>query len=285
MGRADGVVLFRDPHGSATSGDAPLVADVDGGRFAYVTSVRARGPRGARRFEAEEPGELYALDVDPRQETDLAGQRPQLARELRERLVAWYRGNDARAAIRDLVERAVSSPRDLLAAIDRGEFRADLYYRISSFPIRLPPLRGRRSDIPLLAEHFVRLHAERLGKKIEAISAKMLDELAGYDWPGNVRELDSIIERAVISTPSGSVLELPGPLRLIASSSISQSKSALDAEHDAGLSSVERTHIVNVLEQTGWQIAGAGGAASVLGIPASTLRSKMKRLGIRRPQS
>ena len=170
--------------------------------------------------------------------------------------------------------------RNLQEAIDRGEFRADLYYRISSFPIRLPPLRKRKEDIPLLAEHFVYKHAERFGKRVEAISANMINELMSYEWPGNVRELESIIERALISAEDDAVLELPGPLRLIAS--LEQTKSELGSEEAPDLFSMERSHIISVLDQTDWQISGQRGAAAVLGIPSSTLRSKMKRLGIRR---
>lgn len=187
--------------------------------------------------------------------------------------------------LRSDVRLIAATNRNLQDSIDRGEFRADLYYRISSFPVQLPALRERKSDIPLLAEHFVRLHAQRLDKKIDAISARMLEELTSYEWPGNVRELESVIERAVISTPSGSVLELPGPLRLIADANLSQTKSAPDISDDAGLSSVERAHIVQVLEETGWKVAGDGGAASALGIPPSTLHSKMKKLGIKRPET
>ena len=168
--------------------------------------------------------------------------------------------------------------RNLERAIDRGEFRSDLFYRIASFPIRLPPLRKREGDIALLAEHFVHKHAEHLGKNIEAISANMIKELMDYEWPGNIRELESIIERSLISTESNSVLELPGPLRLIVN--LEQSKGGHIAPDDNGLSSVERTHILNVLEESSWKISGSDGAAAVLGIPPSTLRSKMKRLGI-----
>ncbi len=169
--------------------------------------------------------------------------------------------------------------RDLQDAVERNEFRADLYYRINSFPITLPALRDRKGDIPLLAEHFVHKHAGRVRKKVDAISAEMVKELLSYEWPGNVRELESIIERALISAEDNSVLTLPGPLRLIAT--LHQSESTLSI-HDgvADLSSVERSHIISVLEQTQWKISGSGGAAALLGIPSSTLRSKMKRLAI-----
>ena len=168
--------------------------------------------------------------------------------------------------------------RNLQSAIKRGEFREDLYYRINSFPITLPALRDRRGDIPMLAEHFVHKHAGRLGKKVDAISAWMIRELLGYSWPGNIRELENIIERSLISTKDNAVLTLPGPLRLIAS--MHQSKTAIDLEDETDLFSVERSHIVSILEQTQWKISGADGAASLLGIPSSTLRSKMKRLSI-----
>ena len=168
--------------------------------------------------------------------------------------------------------------RNLEHAIELGEFRSDLYFRIASFPIRLPPLRKREGDIPLLAEHFVHKHAKRLGKNIEAISAKMLQELVNYDWPGNVRELESIVERSLISATSGSVLELPGPLR--ATGLFEQPKDSSGVPDDTDLVSVERAHILSVLDKSNWKIAGSGGAAAALGIPPSTLRSKMKRLGI-----
>lgn len=168
--------------------------------------------------------------------------------------------------------------RNLERAIERGEFRSDLYFRIASFPIRLPSLRQREGDIPLLAEHFVHKHAKRLGKNIEAISAKMLRELVDYDWPGNVRELESIIERSLISAESGSVLELPGPLH--PSGEFLQLQEGAVVADESDLISVERAHILNILEKSNWKISGSDGAAAVLGIPPSTLRSKMKRLGI-----
>jgi len=169
---------------------------------------------------------------------------------------------------------------NLQAAVERGLFRADLYYRIGAFPITLPPLRERRSDIPLLAEHFVRKHAAALGKTIHAISGSMLEQLRRYDWPGNVRELEGIIQRALISSP-GPVLELDQPLR---SNFIIPEPSSNDSYIQAvDLRTIEREHITRVLEQTDWVVGGDTGAAIVLGLPASTLRSKMKKLGIGKP--
>ncbi|MDJ0698527.1 MAG: sigma 54-interacting transcriptional regulator [Woeseiaceae bacterium] len=170
--------------------------------------------------------------------------------------------------------------RNLQHSIERGEFRSDLYYRISSFPISLPALRDRKGDIPLLAEHFVHKHNERLGKSVEAISAKMIKELVNYAWPGNVRELESIIERALISSNGTTVLDLPGELRKITTPP--PPENGVSTENGADLVSVERNYIRNVLEQAKWKISGKDGAAAILGIPSSTLRSKMKKLGIER---
>lgn len=167
---------------------------------------------------------------------------------------------------------------DLKQAVSEGNFRADLYYRINSFPIHMPPLRERKNDIPLLAEHFVHKHAKRLGKNINVISAKMIIECMNYEWPGNVRELESIIERALISAEDRKVLELPGPL--LRGSAGQGPNTQMSDDSGVDLQAVERAHIVSVLEQTKWKITGEDGAAAILGMPPSTLRSKMKRQGI-----
>jgi len=171
--------------------------------------------------------------------------------------------------------------RDLSEAVSNGEFRSDLYYRISTFPIELPPLRSRGADIQLLAENFVKVHSPNLGRQIDAISADMMRRLNDYPWPGNVRELEGVIQRALISS-SGPVLELPA--------AISHGKAEPDKDTPHVLSSsiadlrlVERDHILSTLEDADWKISGPSGAAARLGIPPSTLRSKMKRLSIARP--
>ena len=170
--------------------------------------------------------------------------------------------------------------RDLKHSIEQGEFRSDLFYRISSFPIDLPALRDRKEDIALLAEHFVQKHAPRLGRKVDAISARMIRALTTYEWPGNIRELESTIERALISMSDSSVLELPDSLPWV--KELGEEAHTTTVAYTGGLVAVDRAYIIKVLEHTGWKIAGADGAAALLGMPPSTLRSKMQRLGITR---
>ena len=178
--------------------------------------------------------------------------------------------------------------RKLRAMVHRGEFRADLFFRINSFPVELPPLRERRSDIPLLANYFLEKYADSLGKNIRVISDDMLQYMSGLPWPGNVRELEGYIQRALIST-SGPELEF------IETESRYDSKAENgDAANDGAteavvhsetddLESMQRKHIRGALVSCNWVIDGENGAAAALGIPASSLRSRMKRLGISRP--
>jgi len=173
------------------------------------------------------------------------------------------------------VRLVAATNRDLGQRVAEGEFRSDLYYRINTFPIELPPLRERGDDVQLLAEHFVRIHSQRLNRDVSAISAHMMRELRRYHWPGNIRELEGVIQRALIAS-AGSVLDLADPISPEAESLSSTSPD---------LKSVEREHIVKVLNDAGWKIAGASGAAAKLGVPPSTLRSKMKKLAISRPST
>jgi PAS domain S-box-containing protein len=160
---------------------------------------------------------------------------------------------------------------DLAQEVKEGRFRKDLYYRLNVFPIVIPPLRERPDDIPLLVWAFVREFQKRMGKEIESIPRKSIDALQAYPWPGNVRELRNVIERAMIVS-SGKTLVAQVPK--LASS---------ETEDTPSLEDTERRHIVSVLERTGWRVAGKAGAAEILGLNRSTLLSKMKKLGIRRP--
>ena len=173
--------------------------------------------------------------------------------------------------------------RNLLEAIDEGRFRADLYYRINTFTIEVPPLRERKGDIPLLARHFVTKHAQRLGKRFDAIALTALEELEAHDWPGNVRELESVIQRAMI-TARGPLLQLAGGLRTPARAINSEVAEPETPARPRDLRSAEIAHITEVLEQCAWKITGQEGAAEKLGLPPSTLRSRMQKYGISRPE-
>ncbi len=160
--------------------------------------------------------------------------------------------------------------RDLAESVRENEFRSDLYYRLHVFPIRVPPLRERRDDIPLLVEHFVRKCALRMHKSITSIPKKTMDALTGWNWPGNVRELENFIERSVILT-QGSVLV--SPLAELQTS-------AGELECDESLEAAERDHILRALRESHGQIGGLRGAATRLGLKRTTLQSKLKQLGI-----
>jgi len=165
--------------------------------------------------------------------------------------------------------------RNLKEEVKKGNFREDLYYRLNVFPLSLPPLRERKEDIAALAEAFVQRFAKKFGKRITTISPKVLNILQNYSWPGNVRELENVIERAVITT-EGSALQLMDGLE------DAQAVKAASAPRES-LEERERNYIIDVLEETYWRIEGKNGAAVILGLHPDTLRSRMKKLGIRRP--
>lgn len=163
--------------------------------------------------------------------------------------------------------------RDLEAAMRAGHFRQDLFYRLNTFPLTIPPLRDRHGDIPLLVDHFVQLFNARHGKHVTRIPTPTRAMLARYQWPGNIRELENVIECAVISA-SGALLQIP-------------TLDAGPADQPGALTSladVERAHIIAALEQTLWRIEGTAGAASILGLHPDTLRYRMKKYKIIRPR-
>ena len=163
--------------------------------------------------------------------------------------------------------------RDLEKAIENGTFREDLYYRLNVFPITCPPLRDRKEDIPVLVKHFIKKLNAKTGKKIETVPQKVLDTLAAYHWPGNVRELENIIERALIIS-QGKQLELGDWLP--------RTGASFGASRVATLKELERQHILEVLELTEWRVSGEKGAAKILGMPPTTLESRMIKLAIKR---
>jgi formate hydrogenlyase transcriptional activator len=173
--------------------------------------------------------------------------------------------------------------RDLEALVDERRFRSDLYYRLNVFPVRVPALRERPEDIPLLVRHFVQQYSRRLGKAIDTIPSETMTMLVKYPWPGNIRELQNVIERAAILT-TGRVLKVPSD-GLHAPNTALPAQRAVSTTSNRDMRSVledaERQQIVAALEQAKWIIAGPAGAATLLGMKRSTLQSRMQKLGIR----
>ncbi|HEY7617811.1 MAG TPA: helix-turn-helix domain-containing protein, partial [Terriglobales bacterium] len=164
--------------------------------------------------------------------------------------------------------------KDLAKSVSEREFRSDIYYRLNVFPLRMPALRDRRRDIPLLVRYFVQKFAHRTNKTIESIPAKTMDALVSWDWPGNVRELENFIERSIILT-GGTTLNVP--LAELANAAQSAGKPET-------LESFEREHILRALRETGGVIAGMHGAAAKLGLKRTTLQSRMQKMGIARQE-
>ena len=161
--------------------------------------------------------------------------------------------------------------RDLGELVRDGRFRMDLYYRLLVVPVEVPALRDRRDDIPLLAAHFVRRLSRQFGRRVERISEQMMRELVAYDWPGNIRELENFLARAIVLCP-GDTLDMP----------LQAESSAPAEERPRSLEATERAHIESVLASTGGVVEGPKGAAAILNMNPSTLRSRMRRLGIHR---
>ncbi|WP_447987496.1 sigma 54-interacting transcriptional regulator [Nitrospira sp. Nam74] len=173
---------------------------------------------------------------------------------------------------------------NLSHAIAKGGFRADLFYRLHVFPVSIPPLRERRQDIALLAQHFLRQAAAKLKRPNVTLHPRSLERLAQYNWPGNIRELQSVIERAVILTQS-MIIDIDErflpPVNSLSAPSLEASM--LHSTRGTTIVEFERHHILSVLEKTAWRIYGARGAAQQLGLNPETLRSRLRKLGITRP--
>jgi Nif-specific regulatory protein len=235
------------------------------------------------RFELAHGGTLLLDEVG---EVPLEIQ-PKLLRVLQERELERVGGH---RTVRVDVRIVAATNRDLAAEVRAGRFRADLYYRLAVFPLRVPPLRERREDILCLAAAFVEEQARRLGRAVGPLTPAARERLERYDWPGNVRELYNVIERAAI-VARGSITEddLVSLAAGVAASSVAPAASVQTPEGggdaaDATLVSVERAHVLRVLERAGWIIEGKAGAAAILGLAPSTLRSRMSQLDIRRPR-
>lgn len=173
--------------------------------------------------------------------------------------------------------------RDLKLESDAGRFRSDLYYRLSVFPIDLPPLRQRRDDIPLLAEHFVEHFSRRLGRPVPVLTIANVQQLQSYDWPGNIRELQHVIERSLITGLSGKLrfsLGENGHSQESSNALVNANQMSQTILTQEQLRQLEKDNIRKALESTDGKIYGAGGAADLLGMKATTLASRIKSLGI-----
>ncbi|MCU1268602.1 MAG: hypothetical protein JWM21_4920 [Acidobacteria bacterium] len=220
------------------------------------------------RFEMADKGTLFldeVGDIPP-------ALQPKLLRVLQEQEFERLGSTHTRQVNVRLV---AATNRDLTEMTKQGEFRSDLYYRLNVFPVRIPPLRERREDIPLLVQYFMEKYARRMGKRIETVPTATMQKLVDWPWPGNVRELQNMIERGVILS-RGFVLEIP-------LTELEQPNNATSGSNDGGstLEAFERQHILQALRDSGWVVAGA---AARLGLNRSTLNARMRKLEIRRPQ-
>jgi formate hydrogenlyase transcriptional activator len=218
------------------------------------------------RFEAANGGTLFLDEIG---DIPLSLQT-KLLRVLQEQEFERLGSN---RTLRVNVRVVAATNRNLAALVDERQFRMDLFYRLNVFPIELPPLRERREDIPLLANYFVNKAAERMKKPAPFVPPDVMTELSTYPWCGNVRELQNFIERAVILARNG-VLEIP---------KMESRRDVLQAGFAGStLGEIQRHHIVQTLQESSWVVGGSGGAAARLGLPRTTLISKMRKLGISR---
>lgn len=217
------------------------------------------------RFQAAHGGTLFLDEIG-----DLPLElQPKLLRVLQEQ--QYERLGSTRTMHAD-VRVIAATNQDLWHMVEEKSFRADLYYRLSVFPMRLPPLRERREDIPALVAYFVGKFSRQMSKSIRHIPNEVIDILRGYHWPGNIRELQNFIERSVLVTQgptlSPRIPELKAFMHAAASAPVQT------------LSDAERAHILETLKETNWVVGGRNGAAARLGLPRTTLISRMQKLGI-----
>ena len=269
-------VFARAIHGLSSRRDQPLVradcALIPAGLLESELFGHERGAftgavtRSVGRIELASKGTLFL---------DEAGDIPlelqsKLLRVLQER--EFERLGSTRT-IRVDFRLVAATNRNLLEMVGHGQFRRDLYYRLSVFPIEIPPLRDRVDDIPVLAWHFVNKYARRMNKRIEKILPEDMEALVNHGWPGNVRELQNVVERSVVVS-TGTTLALSRPTETKPMDSRPSSPTLAEAERDL---------ILHVLQNTHWVLGGPHGAAVRLGVKRTTLLYKMRRLGIDRP--
>jgi transcriptional regulator with GAF, ATPase, and Fis domain len=229
------------------------------------------------KFEQADGGTLFLDEIGEMP----IGLQVRLLRALQEREIERIGG---KGSIKVDVRVIAATNRDLEIEMAEGRFRRDLYYRLNIFPITLPPLRSRVEDIPALAAFFVERYAREGGKAVYGVSHSLLDEMKQYPWPGNVRELEHLIERSVLLSSSEVIRELPLPGRRVGVGGESGATAGSGLEGESPefktIDDMERDHISATLEHCRWRVGGSKGAANLLGVPPSTLFSKMKKLNI-----
>ncbi|MCL4199443.1 MAG: sigma 54-interacting transcriptional regulator [Phycisphaerales bacterium] len=234
----------------------------------------------AGRFETAEGGTLF-LDEIAEVPLELQSKLLRVLQEKRYERVGEDRTR--RADVRIIA----ATNRDLKQDVDAGRFREDLYYRLNVFPIQIAPLRERKDDIPLLAQHFAQRSVRELRCPKARLTRAGVVRLQSYDWPGNVRELQNVIERAVILARGG-VLDFDLPVRDAPPTSQAQQKQAGTDDQEfltePEMRQRERENLLVILEKTDWKVRGAGGAAELLGVKASTLQSRIQAMGLKRPE-
>jgi formate hydrogenlyase transcriptional activator len=218
------------------------------------------------RFEIANTGTLFLDEIG-----DIPLElQPKLLRVLQEKEFERLGSN---RSIRSDVRLIAATNRDLGRMVEERQFRADLYYRLNVFPIKIPPLRDRAEDIPLLVKYFVSKYALSMNKNVSSIPTKVMRALQAYSWPGNIRELQNFVERAVILSPGPSLDASLKELQVRQSPADTRPRTLKD---------VEREHVLEVLRDSDWVLGGAQGAAARLGIPRTTLIYRLRRLGIER---
>jgi transcriptional regulator with GAF, ATPase, and Fis domain len=221
------------------------------------------------KFEQADGGTLFLDEI---------GEMPpslqvKLLRVLQEREIERLGGKET---IKVNVRIVAATNSNLEKGIAEGRFRLDLYYRLNVFPVVLPPLRHRKEDIPLLVDHFIKMYATKTNRKTETISSEALARLMEYSWPGNVRELQNVMERSVLMTNDAVLRDV----LFMSSSAPAKESHTEEISRVKTIAEMEKDHILAVLRKCKGRISGSGGAAELLRLPASTLKSKMKKLGI-----
>jgi len=306
IGESDGLkyVLYRAEQVAPTNTTVLILGETGTGKDLIAVAIHEMSPRKNRPLItvncAALPGNLMESELFGREKGAFTGadtrqigrfeiangstlcldEIGELPLELQAKLLRVIQHNEferlgSSHTIKVDVRIVATTNRDLEEEVRKGRFRQDLYYRLNVFPITVPPLRLRKDDIPMMVHAFIERYSRKFGKQITSIQKETMKALQDYPWPGNIRELESIIERAMILCP-GPVLQLTDKLEISAPSLSSTVRTLEDSE---------RNQIHKIISETQWHIEGKDGAAAILGLNPSTLRARMHKLGIVRPET